>query len=214
MGIEALRIAFGGIVANKLRSGLTILGMTIGVAAVIILVAVGNGSKKQVQAGIDALGTNVLIVQGQAGASGPGFFRFGGGGGAGVELTTGDATALQDPFNAPDVESASPVVTATGTSLVSGSASYEPSSVVGTTPSYLQARDYEVAVGSGFTSNDVKHHKPYVVLGPTVVQNLFSARTPSASRCASTARASRSSARRRPRAPTAPPTRTTSSSRR
>ena len=69
-----------GITANKLRSGLTILGMTIGVASVIVLVAVGNGSKRQVQAGIDALGSNVLIVQAQFGArGGPG--GFGGGGG-------------------------------------------------------------------------------------------------------------------------------------
>ena len=60
-----------GIAANKLRSGLTILGMTIGVAAVIVLVAVGNGSKQQVQAGIDALGSNVLIVQAQNGPGGP-----------------------------------------------------------------------------------------------------------------------------------------------
>ena len=53
--------------------------MTIGVAAVIVLVAVGNGSKQQVQAGIDALGSNVLIVQAQNGPGGPGGFRFGGG---------------------------------------------------------------------------------------------------------------------------------------
>src|SRR5918994_4616078 len=101
---ETLRIAWAGIAANKLRSGLTILGMTIGVAAVIVLVAVGNGSKKQVQAGIDALGSNVLIVQAQFGPGGPGGFRFGGGGG--VTLTTKGADALQDEFNAPDVKSA------------------------------------------------------------------------------------------------------------
>ena len=98
---ETLRIAVAGIAANKLRSGLTILGMTIGVAAVIVLVAVGNGSKRQVQAGIDALGSNVLIVQAQNGPGGPGGLRFGGGGG-GLALTTADASALQDSFNAPD----------------------------------------------------------------------------------------------------------------
>ncbi len=122
---ETLRIALAGIAANKLRSGLTILGMTIGVAAVIVLVAVGNGSKKQVQAGIDALGSNVLIVQAQNGPGGPGGFRFGGGGG-GLTLTTQDAAALQDEFNAPDVKSAAPVVTATGTTLVSDSTTYQP----------------------------------------------------------------------------------------
>ena len=71
-GPEILRIALAGVAANKLRSGLTILGMTIGVAAVIILVAVGNGSKNAVQERINALGSNVLLVQPQGGRFGPG----------------------------------------------------------------------------------------------------------------------------------------------
>jgi putative ABC transport system permease protein len=174
---ETLRIALAGVAANKLRSGLTILGMTIGVAAVIVLVAVGNGSKKQVQAGIDALGSNVLIVQAQNGPGGPGGFRLGGGGG-GVELTTQDATALEDQFNAPDVKTAAPVVTATGTTLVTGSTTYQPSSFVGTTPAYTETRDYQIATGAMFTSQDVKKHRRGVVLGPTVVANLFGGTDP------------------------------------
>jgi putative ABC transport system permease protein len=174
---ETLRIAWAGVAANKLRSGLTILGMTIGVAAVIILVAVGNGSKKQVQAGIDALGSNVLIVQAQFGPGGPGGFRFGGGGG-GITLTTKDADALQDSFNAPDVKSAAAVVNANNTTLVSGSTTYDPSSFVGTTPSYVTARSFELSTGTMFTSADVKKHKRYVVLGPTVVTNLFGGSNP------------------------------------
>jgi putative ABC transport system permease protein len=173
---ETLRIALAGITANKLRSGLTILGMTIGVAAVIVLVAVGNGSKHQVQAGIDALGSNVLIVQSQFGAGGPGGFRAGGGGG--VELTTKDATALQNDFDAPDVKSASPVVNANGTTLVAGSSSYSPSAFVGTTPAYIQARDYKIASGAMFTAQDVTKHRRVVVVGPTVVKNLFGGQDP------------------------------------
>jgi putative ABC transport system permease protein len=165
---ETLRIALGGILANKLRSGLTILGMTIGVASVIVLVAVGNGSKQQVQAGIQALGSNVLLVQGGGARGGPGLF----GGGSSVTLTQADATALQDDFNAPDVKSASPVVTASSTTLVAGSLSYA-SSVTGTTPSYATARNYALADGEMFTSDDVKKHARVVVLGPTVVENLF-----------------------------------------
>ncbi|HEY6758382.1 MAG TPA: ABC transporter permease [Baekduia sp.] len=172
---ETLRIALGGIVANKLRSGLTILGMTIGVASVIVLVAVGNGSKQQVQANIQALGSNVLLVQTAGARGGPGFF--GGGGGATVSLTQADATALQDPFNAPDVKSASPVVTAAQTTLVAGSVSYA-STVTGTTPSYATARNYEVASGAMFTNTDVKKHNRVVVLGPTVVENLFPGTNP------------------------------------
>jgi putative ABC transport system permease protein len=170
---ETLRIALGGIMANKLRSGLTILGMTIGVASVIVLVAVGNGSKQQVQASVRALGSNVLLVQAGGARGGPGLF----GGGASITLTQDDATALQDPFDAPDVKSASPVVTASSTGLVAGSLSYT-SSVTGTTPSYATARNYEVASGEMFTNADVKRHDRVVVLGPTVVANLFNGADP------------------------------------
>jgi putative ABC transport system permease protein len=171
---ETLRIALGGIVANKLRSGLTILGMTIGVASVIVLVAVGNGSKQQVQASVRALGSNVLLVQSQGARGGPGLF---GGGGATVSLTQADATALQDRFDAPDVKSASPVVTASSTTLVAGSLSYA-ASVTGTTPAYTSARNYDIASGEMFTTADVRRHNRVVVLGPTVVENLFGGASP------------------------------------
>jgi putative ABC transport system permease protein len=171
---ETLRIAIGGIAAHKLRSGLTILGMTIGVAAVIILVAVGNGSKKAVQAGIDALGTNVLLVQPQLGPGGPGGRSAGGG----FTLTATDAEALQNGFDAPDVKSASPVVTASSVTLVNGSTSYQPSTFVGTTSSYAGARDYQVADGAMFTSADVTKHARVAVIGPTVAQSLFGGQSP------------------------------------
>jgi putative ABC transport system permease protein len=170
---ETLRIAFAGIAANTLRSLLTILGMTIGVAAVIILVAVGNGSKAAVQARINALGTNVLLVQAQPGRFGPGTTA-----GSGVTLTERDAEALADPFDAPDVASASPVVNATGTTLVSGSTSYAPATFSGTTPSYARTRSLELASGAMFTTADVKAHERVVVLGPTVVENLFGGQDP------------------------------------
>ncbi len=95
-----------------------------------------------------------------------------------VTLTTKDADALQDEFDAPDVKSAAPVVTATGTTLVSGSTTYETSSFVGTTPAYAQTRDYEIATGAMFTAQDVKKHRRVVVLGPTVVANLFGGTDP------------------------------------
>jgi putative ABC transport system permease protein len=170
---EILRIALGGVAANKLRSGLTILGMTIGVAAVIILVAVGNGSKQQVQASINTLGSNVLLVQAQGGRFGPG--RAAGGG---VTFTQRDVDALKDSFNAPDVKRVSPVVNATGTTFVNGSTSYQPSTVTGTVPDYMQTRSYKIASGAMFTDADVTAHRRVVVLGPTVVTNLFSGQDP------------------------------------
>jgi putative ABC transport system permease protein len=171
--LETIRVALGGIAANKLRSGLTILGLTIGVASVIVLVAVGNGSKQAVQSGIDALGSNVLLVSTQAGPMGPG-----GSGSSSLTLTRKDAEALEDPFNAPDVKSASPVVTASSTTLVAGATSYSVASLIGTTPSYATARDYDVATGDLFTTADVTKHAHVVVIGPTVAENLFSGTSP------------------------------------
>jgi len=174
IGAEMLRVAWSGITANKLRSGLTILGMTIGVASVIVLIAVGNGSSKAVQSRIQSLGTNVLLVQ----ASG----AFRGGARAStattVSLTKSDAQALQDPGLAPDVKSASPVVNATGTKLVYGSSSYEPSSFVGTTPSYLPAHSYKLAEGAGFTAADVRAHKRVALIGQEVLRELFAGVSP------------------------------------
>ena len=173
-GPEILRIALAGVGANKLRSGLTILGMTIGVAAVIVLVAVGNGSKKAIQARIDALGSNVLLVQPQLGRFGPG----GAGDAGAVTFTTQDAAALADTFDAPDVKSVSPVVNATGTTLVSGSVSYQPSTFTGTVPAYTTTRSYEPASGAMFTSADVSRHRRVMVIGPTVAENLFGTQDP------------------------------------
>ena len=173
IGVETLRIAWGGIIANKLRSGLTILGMTIGVASVIILIAVGNGSSKAVEEGIESLGTNVLLVE-AGGARGGARF----GGTSTVSLTKQDAAALQSPTEAPDVKSASPVVDATGVTLVYKGTSYEPGTFVGTTPSYLSAHGYRVAEGTGITSADVSHHARVAVIGQTVVEELFPGQDP------------------------------------
>jgi putative ABC transport system permease protein len=169
IGVETLRIAWGGITANKLRSGLTILGMTIGVASVIILIAVGNGSSKAVQSSIDSLGTNVLVVMGAGG------FRGGARASAAtsVSLTKADAEALQNKSLAPDVKSASPVVNATEVKIVYGSTSFEPTSFVGTTPSYITAHSYKLAEGASFTSEDVSKHRRVAVIGQTVVEELF-----------------------------------------
>jgi len=171
MGVETFRIALGGIFANKLRSGLTILGMTIGVASVIVLIAVGNGSSKAVASSIEALGTNVLLVQ-----SG---FSFGGSSSttAAVSLTIADANALNNKSLAPDVEAAAPSESASPTLVYDGT-SYSPSSFVGTTPPYETAHDYTIQEGSFFTNKQVKDHARVVVLGPTVVSELFDGADP------------------------------------
>jgi len=171
IGAETLRSAWGGIVANKLRSGLTILGMTIGVASVIVLIAVGNGSSQAVQSRIQSLGTNVLIVMSSR-------FRGGRTNSTSVSLTKQDAEAVQDPSLAPDVKSASPVVNASAVKLVYGSASYEPSSFVGTTPSYLAAHSYRLQEGTAFSTEAVAKHERVAVIGQTIVQELFAGQAP------------------------------------
>ncbi len=168
IGLETLRIAWGGILANKLRSGLTILGMTIGVASVIILIAVGNGSAQAVTSQIDTLGTNVLLVSAGGGLGGARASTT-----ASVSLTKKDAEALNNKSLAPDVLSSSPVVDANSLKLVYDGTSYEPSSFYGTTPSYLTAHSYKFTEGKAFTSVDVSGHKRVVVIGQTIVKELF-----------------------------------------
>ncbi len=164
---ETLRVALGGIAANKLRSGLTMLGLVIGVASVIVLVAVGNGSKQAVQQSIRALGSNVLMVMSQGARGGPGSAAA-----STARLTVEDAAALEDDELAPHVKSASPVVNVSSATLVAGSTSYEPSSVVGTTPTYADAKNLAVAEGELFTTEQNEARERVAVIGPTVVQNL------------------------------------------
>src|ERR1700761_606383 len=170
---EILRVALGGLTANKLRSALTVLGLMIGVGSVIVLISVGTGSSDAVQKQIHALGTNVLLVQSAPTLGG---LRASPTSSAGLSLA--DATALQNRYQAPDVESVSPVVNANGVTLTYDGATYSPSSFSGTTPSYEQARDYTMAEGSWFTSADETDHGRVLVVGPTVVSELFGGQDP------------------------------------
>ncbi|MHB8690696.1 MAG: ABC transporter permease [Solirubrobacteraceae bacterium] len=176
--IEVIRVAFAGLAANKLRSGLTILGLTIGVGSVIVLIAVGTGSSNAVRKQIDALGSNVLLVT--AGPTLGGLFRPGGGGGASTsaQLTVADASALVNPYTSPDVLSASPVAQAGGVTLTYNGTTYSPSSFLGTTPSYKGAHSYTMASGSWFTGKQENQHGRVLVLGQTVVTNLFGGANP------------------------------------
>ncbi|HEY2073941.1 MAG TPA: ABC transporter permease [Gaiellaceae bacterium] len=170
---EAFRMAVQGVLANKLRSLLTMLGITIGVAAVIILVAVGHGSQVAVQKQIEGLGTNVITIM-------PGFSFGRGSGGAQAsftQFTSKDVKALQDANAAPDIKSVTPVVNGSVTAAF-GSASYSPGQFVGTTPSYEEARKSPVEAGTFITSDEEAQHARVVVLGQTVVENLFGGQSP------------------------------------
>jgi putative ABC transport system permease protein len=165
---DNLRIALGGIVSNKLRSALTVLGVLIGVAAVVILVAVGTGSSKAVAAQIARLGTNTLTVSNTG--------RFGGRSTTGTQsqsakLTVRDVALLQDPNNAPDVLSVSPVSSTSVTATYAGATT--TATVTGSTPSYLTAEDYTVQAGSPLTTQDVSKRNRVVVIGQTIASDLF-----------------------------------------
>ncbi|BCB80950.1 ABC transporter permease [Phytohabitans flavus] len=154
---EVLRFAVRGISANKLRSGLTMLGILIGVAAVILLVAVGNGSAQQVAERIEALGTKTLTVQGVGGGS---------------VLTHEVAEALDDPVLAPDVTSVSPVASTQATLTYQGT-DHSVQQFVGSYPSYFGASNSPVGTGSAFTEDDLKQGRRVVVIGQTVAEELF-----------------------------------------
>jgi putative ABC transport system permease protein len=171
---ETVRIALGGLASNKLRSGLTILGLMIGVGSVIVLISVGTGSSAAIENQINALGSNLITISSAPTLGG----LFGRGSSSSSGLTMADADALQNRFEAPDVKSVSPVVNASSVTMTYGSSTYSPSTFVGTTPSYLAARDYTIAQGSSFTQADVKDHAHVVVVGPTEVQELWGGSDP------------------------------------
>jgi putative ABC transport system permease protein len=166
--IETLHVALAGLTANKLRSGLTILGLTIGVGSVIVLIAVGTGSSTAVENQIDALGSNVLLV-----SPTPTLGGFRRASTSTAALTVADAQALQNRFQVPDVVSVSPVVNANGVTLAYSNSTYTPTSFLGTTPSYEAARSYTMAAGSWFTGAQESAHARVLVLGPSVAAQLF-----------------------------------------
>jgi putative ABC transport system permease protein len=165
--VEALALAISGLSANRLRSALTMLGILIGVAAVILLVAVGNGTSVQIQNQIQSLGSNIIYVS-------PSSQRVGGvsqGFGTGQTLTQADVDALNDKSQAPDVVTAIPITQAQGIMVYQNQNWFAPTS--GTTQDFPQVRNYQVGAGSMFTDSDVRNSAKVVVLGETVVDNLF-----------------------------------------
>ncbi|MFL5953216.1 MAG: ABC transporter permease [Gaiellaceae bacterium] len=171
---EAARMAGHGVLANRLRSLLTMLGISIGVASVIILVAVGRGSATAVQSQIEGLGTNLVTIQ----SGGSGFGRRASTASTFTFLTTKDVQALQDKTVAPDIKSSTPVVSASNVTAANGVATMTPGTVYGTTPTYEEARKAAVAEGTFFTSADLQQHARVAVIGTTVSTDLFGAQDP------------------------------------
>ncbi|MFC4950899.1 ABC transporter permease [Pseudonocardia sp. GCM10023141] len=162
--LESARIALRGLSANRLRSVLTTLGIVIGVAAVIVLVAFGNG----LQSGFtDAFGSlaNQITVSSTQGAV-PG-------GGTAKPLTNADIEALRNASRAPDVDTVTPVVGGAALLQVTGGGQYR-TSVTGTTAGYLDVTSRDLAVGRMFDEAQERTKAKVVVLGSRPVQELFS----------------------------------------
>lgn len=169
--LDNVVMALRGITSSKLRSILTVIMLLIGVSAVIILVSFGTGSSRAVESRIEQLGTNTLTVISRG--------RFGAGRSVtGTQtkpatLTIASVSAINNPANAPDVSSVSPVLSTSVTSTYQG-AQYT-TSVVGSTPSYLTSDDYTVEAGQPITQTEVAQHSRVVDIGADVEDNLFAA---------------------------------------
>ena len=167
---QLFRLALRGVGSNRLRSALTILGILIGVASVVVLVAVGNGSAIAVKKQFDGLGTNSLTVQ--AGGFGPGGGR-GGARTAAVTLTMKDVTALEDKQYADSIKYVVPIVSVQSVTATYGAASTSPDQFLGATADLAPAGSYEMAEGRFFTASDVESRALVAVIGKTMQTNLF-----------------------------------------
>lgn len=157
---EAVKMALRSLRANLFRSALTLLGVVIGVAAVVAMLAIGNGSKQQVMQRLEAMGTNLLLIFPGAPGTRPS--------GDVATLVPADAEALRE---LPGVVAVSPE-RSSRTTLRYGSVDYR-SSVVGVWPDYAATQDWRLSRGGFISTDDVRSYAPVIVLGQTVANNLF-----------------------------------------
>ncbi len=163
--LASLRIALGALMVNKMRSALTMLGIIIGVGAVIAMVAVGSGAKKRIADQIASMGSNLLIVL--SGSSTSGGLRFGSG--TVPTLTADDAKAILNEI--PSVKYVAPTLFGAA-QVVFGNQNWS-TIINGTTPEILDIRDWPLSSGRVFTQQDIDGATKVCLLGQTVVDNLF-----------------------------------------
>jgi len=163
--LASLRIALRALMVNKMRSTLTMLGIIIGVGAVIAMIAVGSGAKQRIADQIASMGSNLLMVM--SGSSTSGGIRFGSG--TVPTLTVDDAKAILSEI--PSVKYVAPTLMGVA-QVVYGNQNWS-TSIVGTTPEMLDIREWPVALGRPFSQQDVDGATKVCLLGMTVVENLF-----------------------------------------
>ncbi len=163
--LASLRIALRALVVNKMRSALTMLGIIIGVGAVIAMIAVGSGAQRRIAEQIASMGSNLLMVM--SGSSTSGGMRFGAG--TVPTLTADDAKAIQTEI--PGVKYTAPSINGVA-QVVYGNQNWS-TIIIGTTPEVIDIRDWPVAAGRPFTQQDVDGATKVCLLGRTVAENLF-----------------------------------------
>ena len=163
--LMTLRIAFKALGRNKMRSSLTMLGIIIGVGAVIAMIAIGSGAKARIQEQIASMGSNLLIVL--SGSATSGGFRWGSG--SVPTLTVDDAKAIANEVSA--VKYAAPVLQGVA-QIVFGNQNWATGTFA-TTPEALLIRDWAVVAGRPFSQSDIDGAAKVCLLGQTVVENLF-----------------------------------------
>jgi len=168
--IEILRIAFDALLRNKMRSILTMLGIIIGVGAVIAMVAIGKGAQTQVEAQISGLGSNIVMVF--PGSTSRGGVR--GGSGTGTDLTEEDQKAVRE--QCPAVAYVSPQV-GSGGQVIYGNQNWQ-TRINGGTVDFFAIRDWSLESGDMFTEQDVRAATKVCVIGQTIVEQLFGSEDP------------------------------------
>jgi putative ABC transport system permease protein len=171
--LETFRTGLDAVLSHRLRSTLTVIGIMIGITAVILTVGLGEGAQQQVGSEITALGSNLLTVTPGSTTSSSGIR---GGFGSASTLTVGDAAALTSKVVAPDIHSVAPA-DSESESLVAGTTNWT-TTVVGTDPSWLTVRGRSMTEGRFIVAHDLSTRAPVVVLGATTAQELFSFRDP------------------------------------
>jgi putative ABC transport system permease protein len=172
---QALLEALESLNGNKMRSGLTVLGIVIGVAAVIAMLAVGNGAQATITGSINSIGTNLLFVFRGGREGGPG-----GGPGGGPQtrsgnndrpLTMADSNAIADPFLAPNVAAVAPVVAGNATITYGGEKA--STQISGVTATYQAVRNMQLSEGEFINQEHVLGRMSVVALGPDTADTLF-----------------------------------------
>ena len=167
-----IRVAFRALLRNKMRAALTMLGIIIGVSAVIAMVSIGQGASASVQAQIESIGTNLLFVS--AGAQNVGGVRSGTGDTGTNTLTVDDLEAIKREV--PSVSMVTPSVNARS-QLVAGNMNWN-TAVTGVSEQYPEIRKWPVATGAFFTDADVRTAARVIVIGQTLADNLFAGTDP------------------------------------